>query len=56
MLNRSPLFWRKDTPPRGAHGYVLKFGKRAAKTYRRIAGRRIKISCETVSRIPNGSG
>lgn len=29
---------------------MIKFGKRAAKSYRRIAGRRIKIVCETVSR------
>lgn len=42
------------TVARGAHGHVIKFGKKAAKTYRRIAGRR--ISCETVSRNPNGSG
>ena len=44
------------TVVRGAHGHVIKFGRKAAKTYRRIAGRRIKISCETVSRNPNGSG
>jgi hypothetical protein len=37
------------TAAHGAHGIVIKFGKRAAKTYRRIAGRRIKIWCETVS-------
>jgi hypothetical protein len=37
------------TAAHGAHGIVIKFGKRAAKTYRRIAGRRIKILCETVS-------
>ena len=30
------------TAAHGAHGIVIKFGKRAAKTYRRIAGRRIK--------------
>jgi hypothetical protein len=35
---------------------VIKFGKRAAKTYRRIAGRRIKVSCETVSARPDGAG
>jgi hypothetical protein len=44
------------TAAHGAHGIVIKFGTRAAKTYRRIAGRRIKVSCVTVSRIPNGSG
>jgi hypothetical protein len=38
------------TAAHGAHGIVIKFGKRAAKTYRRIAGRRIKVSCESVSR------
>jgi hypothetical protein len=38
------------TAAHGAHGIVIKFGKRAAKTYRRIAGRRIRLSCETVSR------
>jgi hypothetical protein len=48
------LFWRDVIPPpaapaRGAHGIVIKFGKRAARTYRRIAGRRIKVLCETVS-------
>jgi hypothetical protein len=35
---------------------VIKFGKRAAKTYRRIAGRRIKVSCETVPRNAGGYG
>ena len=38
------------TAAHGAHGIVIKFGKRAAKTYRRIAGRRIKDSCESVAR------
>jgi hypothetical protein len=44
------------TAAHGAHGIVIKFGKRAAKTYRRIAGRRIKVSCETVSRNRGGYG
>ena len=35
---------------------MIKFGKRAAKTYRRIAGRGIKVSCETVSRNTGGDG
>lgn len=37
------------TAARGHDGIVIRFSKRAAKTYRRIAGRRIKVSCETVS-------
>jgi hypothetical protein len=44
------------TAAHGAHGIVIKFGKRAAKTYRRIAGRRIKVSCERVSRNADGYG
>jgi hypothetical protein len=44
------------TAAHGAHGIVIKFGQRAAKTYRRIAGRRIKLSCETVSRNADGYG
>jgi hypothetical protein len=44
------------TAAHGAHGIVIKFGKRAAKTYRRIAGRRIKLSCESVSRNGYGYG
>ena len=42
--------------PAGPGGIVIKFGKRAAKTYRRIAGRRIKLSCERVSRNADGYG
>jgi hypothetical protein len=37
------------TAARGHDGIVIKFSKRAAKTYRRIAGRRIKVTCETVT-------
>jgi hypothetical protein len=44
------------TAAHGAHGIVIRFGKRAAETYRRIAGRRIKVSCETVSRNTGGYG
>jgi hypothetical protein len=33
----------------GKQGYVLRFDKRAAKTYHRIAGRRVEVRCETVS-------
>jgi hypothetical protein len=42
------------TAVRGHDGVVIKFGTRAAKTYRRIAGRRIKVSCESVSAIRTG--
>jgi hypothetical protein len=44
------------TAAHGRDGIVIKFGKRAAKTYRRIAGRRIKLSCESVSRTAGGYG
>ena len=37
------------TAARGHDGIVIKFSKRAARTYRRIAGRRIKVSCKTVT-------
>jgi len=37
------------TAARGHDGIVIRFSKRAAKTYRRIAGRRIKVSCTTVT-------
>ena len=37
------------TAARGHDGIVIRFSKRAAKTYRRIAGRRIKVSCKTVT-------
>ncbi len=44
------------TAAHGRHGIVIKFGEQAAKTYRRIAGRRIKLSCERVSRNADGYG
>jgi hypothetical protein len=36
------------TAQQGARGYILRFDKRAARTYRRIAGRRIEVGCSTV--------
>jgi hypothetical protein len=36
------------TMVRGSHGHVMRFSKRAAKVYRRIAGRRVIIGCSTV--------
>ena len=38
---------------RGSHGYVFRFSKRAAKVYRRIAGRRVTVTC---SRVTKSSG
>ena len=38
---------------RGSHGHVMRFAKRAAKVYRRIAGRRVTVTC---SRVTNASG
>lgn len=35
---------------RGAHGYVFRFSKRAAKVYRQIAGRRVTVACSTVTK------
>jgi hypothetical protein len=43
------------TAVRGAHGIVLRFGPRAAKAYRRIAGRRVLVGCATVPK-PSGFG
>jgi len=42
------------TVVRGSHGYVIRFSKRAAKVYRRIAGRRVIVGCGTV--VPTNGG
>src|SRR5215210_8489227 len=42
------------TAVRGSHGIVLRFGPRAARVYRRIAGRRVVVSCSTVSPLGGG--
>jgi hypothetical protein len=42
------------TVERGSQGSVIRFAKRAAKVYRRIAGRRVVVGCSTVR--ANGGG
>src|SRR4051795_825711 len=42
------------TAARGHHGAVLRFSKRAAPVYRKIAGRRVVIGCGTVTRDLGG--
>ena len=42
------------TAVRGSHGTVMRFGKRAASAYRRIAGRKVVVACSTVERVPGG--
>ena len=37
------------TVVRGSHGHFIRFDKRAAKVYRRIAGRRVIVGCSTVT-------
>src|SRR3954451_17330274 len=42
------------TAGRGQHGVGLRFSKRAAAVYRRIAGRRVVVGCATVQRGVGG--
>src|SRR5690349_7929141 len=42
------------TAARGAHGAVLRFSKKAASTYRRIAGKRVTIGCGQVEKSGKG--
>jgi hypothetical protein len=39
------------TVVRGSQGHVIRFAKRAAKVYRRIAGRRVIVGCSTVTKL-----
>jgi hypothetical protein len=42
------------TAARGKHGNVLRFSKEAARVYRQIAGRRVRVGCGTVVRDGKG--
>jgi len=39
------------TVVRSSPGHVIRFAKRAAKVYRRIAGRRVIVACSTVAKL-----